>query len=336
MRGTVRNGAVAGLVAAAAVALFFLLVDLFAGEPLRTPAYLAGRALGLGETEQAGVGFIALYTLLHFGVFVAVGVFVAWMLDRMRVPPFTPLGLVVGVLLFDLTFYGALLTRGVDILAYLGWPAFLAGNLLGGLVLMGWLDWRDERTVTFGELLRGHRVVREGIIAGLIGAVVVALWFLIVDVTSREFFFTPAALGSAVFHGARGVGEVEITPFTVAGYTLLHIGAFLLVGLLAAALATHAERHGVLLLAGVLLFVTFETLFLGLTAIAASWLLAALNGWTILGANLIAAVAMGWYLWRAHPGLRTQIGRDVEESEFGRRPMDSGVTPAATQPLGRR
>ena len=31
---------------------------------------------------------------------------------------------------------------------------------------------------------------------------------------------------------------MQITAFTVAGYTLLHIGAFLLVGLLAAALAT--------------------------------------------------------------------------------------------------
>lgn len=316
MRGAVREGAVAGLVAAAAVAIFFLLVDLFAGEPLRTPSYLAGRALGLGDGENASAGFVAVYTLFHFGAFLVVGMLVGWLLERMRVPPFTPLGLVVGVLLFDLSFYAALLVRGVDILEYLGWPAFLAGNLIGGLVLMGWLDWRDERTIGFGELMRAHTVVREGLIAGLIGAVVVAVWFLIVDVTSREFWFTPAALGSAVFHGARGVGEVEVSALTVAGYTFIHIAAFLLVGLLAAALATHAERHGVILLAGVLLFVTFETLFLGLTAIAASWLLAALNGWTILGANLIAAVAMGWYLWRAHPGLRTQLGRDVEEADF--------------------
>lgn len=329
MRGAVREGALAGLVAAAAVAIFFLLVDLIAGEPLRTPAYLAGRALGLGDGENAGIGFIALYTLFHFGAFVLVGMMVSRLLERMRVPPFTPLGLVVGVLLFDLTFYAALLARGVDILAYLGWPAFLAGNLIGGFVLMGWLDWRDERTIGLGEILRAHRVVREGLIAGLIGAVVVALWFLVVDVTSREFWFTPAALGSAVFHGARGVGEVEVTALTVAGYTLIHVGGFVLVGLLAAALATHAERHGVLLLAGVLLFVTFETLFLGLTAIAASWLLAALNGWTILGANLIAAVAMGWYLWRAHPGLRAQLGRDVEEAEFAKASSAERIPPAA-------
>ena len=316
MRGPVREGAIGGLVAAAAVAIFFLLIDLIAGEPLRTPAYLAGRALGLGEDDNAGAGLVAVYTIFHFGVFVAVGMLVGWLLGRLRVPPFTPLGLVVGVLLFDLAFYTALLARGIDILAYLGWPAFLAGNLIGGLVLMGWLDWRDETTKSFAGLMRAHAVVREGLIAGMIGAVVVALWFLVVDVTSREFWFTPAALGSAVFHGARGVGEVEVTALTVAGYTLLHFGAFLLVGLLAAALATQAERHGVILLAAVLLFVTFETLFLGLTAIAASWLLAALNGWTILGANLIAAVAMGWYLWRAHPGLRTQLGRDVEEADF--------------------
>jgi hypothetical protein len=93
----------------------------------------------------------------------------------------------------------------------------------------------------------------------------------------------------------------------------------MLVGMIAAALATHAERNGVIILAAVLLFVTFETLFLGLAAIAASWLLAALNGWTILGANLVAAVAMGWYLWRAHPGLKGALNRDVEEQDFAHR-----------------
>ena len=46
---------------------------------------------------------------------------------------------------------------------------------------------------------RQHRVIREGLIAGLSAAFVVALWFLAIDVTQGRVFFTPAALGSAVF-----------------------------------------------------------------------------------------------------------------------------------------
>ena len=196
---------------------------------------------------------------------------------------------------------------------------------------MGWLDWKSDQTLSWGGALGRHQLVREGLIAGLIGAVVVALWFAIVDMTTREAFFTPAALGSAVFQGARGVGEVEISALTVAGYTILHVASFMAVGFIAAYLATHAERNGVVILGAVLLFVTFETLFLGLSAIAASWLLAALNGWTILGANLVAAVAMGWYLWRAHPGLRAQLGSQVEERDF--EPAAIGRQPSA---LGER
>lgn len=312
MADSIRRGAVAGLIAAAAVAVFFMVLDAIVGEPMRTPTYLAGQVLGMGE----GAGAVALYTVLHFLVFTLIGVFIAALLERTRIPPVILLGFVVGVLLFDLVFYLTLVVRGVDILEYLGWPAFLAGNLVGGLALMGWLDWKSDDTLSWGDFVGRHQLVREGLITGFIGAVVVALWFAVVDLTTREFFFTPAALGSAVFQGARGVGEVEISAMNVAGYTILHVLSFIAVGLIAAYLATHAERNGVVILGAVLLFVTFETLFLGLSAIAASWLLAALNGWTILGANLVAAGAMGIYLWRAHPGLRAQLGSDVEEKDF--------------------
>src|SRR5207244_2367183 len=42
------------------------------------------------------------------------------------------------------------------------------------------------------------RILREGFIAGLIGAGAVALWVLIVDVIAGRPFFPPGSLGSAV------------------------------------------------------------------------------------------------------------------------------------------
>jgi len=54
------------------------------------------------------------------------------------------------------------------------------------------------------------RIMREGFIAGLIGAGAVALWFLIVDVIAGRPFFTPAMLGSAVFWGVRDPAQVGI------------------------------------------------------------------------------------------------------------------------------
>ena len=45
-------------------------------------------------------------------------------------------------------------------------------------------------------------VLREGIIAGLIGAAVVAVWFFVYDIARGHPFRTPTLLGSFVFFGA--------------------------------------------------------------------------------------------------------------------------------------
>ena len=68
----------------------------------------------------------------------------------------------------------------------------------------------------------GQRIVREGFIAGLIGATLVATWFLLVDLVAGRPFFTPAMLGDALFWGVRdpaGVSQV-----TVRGETLAELG----------------------------------------------------------------------------------------------------------------
>ena len=57
------------------------------------------------------------------------------------------------------------------------------------------------------------RIMREGFVAGLIGAAAVALWFLVVDLVGGNAFFTPSMLGSAVFWGMRDPALVEVNFF---------------------------------------------------------------------------------------------------------------------------
>ena len=102
----------------------------------------------------------------------------------------------------------------------------------------------------------------------------------------------------------------------VIGYTVLHVGAFLVTGFIASALISEAEKDPPMLLGLILLFVTFEVLFFGLIAIMASWLLDSIRWWTILVANLIAASAMGLYLWREHPSLRAELRKPLEEESY--------------------
>lgn len=308
--GTVSRGVVAGILGAAAMALWFLVIDGARGQPFRTPAFLAASLLG-GEEVEMSVGRIALYTLIHFGAFILVGIAVSWLLQKLHVVPSILLGLVLGFLLFDVVFYFSVVVTGENVVQLLGWPEVLAGNLLAGVALMGFLHLVGAaRPVTWWETLAEHEVVREGIVTGLIGAVVVAAWFLLFDLVQGEPFFTPGALGSALFLGAGELDAVVVDWVTVAGYTVLHFGAFIVTGLIASAIVTEAESTPPIILGAVLLFVTFEAFIMGLLAIAAQFLLGALAWWTILGGNILAAMAMGWYLWHRHPVLRRILMED--------------------------
>lgn len=322
-RSAVVRGAIGGVIAATAIVLFFLLVDLVQGEPLHTPAFLSSVLLGRDAATPA-VGSIVLYTVLHYAVFVALGAGVAWALERARARAALVLGVVLGFLLFDVVFYASIWLTGVNVVRELGWPSFLAGNLLGGLVLMGYLARAEpDRRRTWGELLREHSVLREGLIAGLIGAVVLAGWFFVTDLALGRLLFTPAALGSALFHGVGDASAIDYSVATVLGYTLLHVATFLLVGLVVAALVEQSEEHPSLLLALVLLFVTFETLVVGLIAIVAAWLLDQIAWWVIAVGNLLAAAAMGIYLWRRHPRLTGELQRAEQTAAAGSKGVES-------------
>ena len=63
-----------------------------------------------------------------------------------------------------------------------------------------------------------HSPLREGVLAGMIGAASVALWFLTVDSIAGRPFFTPAVLGASIFDllGA-GFGGVRIIRLSRSG-----------------------------------------------------------------------------------------------------------------------
>jgi hypothetical protein len=164
--------------------------------------------------------------------------------------------------------------------------------------------------------LRG--ILRDGFVAGLIGAGAVALWFLIVDLVAGHAFFTPAMLGGAVFWGLRDPTHVSIAFPTVVGYTMIHVLAFSLVGIVAAFLAYEVELFPNTLFIVAVFFAAFEFGFYIILAVLAHPLLGALTWWNVAIGNAIAAMGMGYFLWRAHPGLRRQLA----DHPLGE-PMDS-------------
>jgi hypothetical protein len=302
----------AGFLAGAVLIVLFFFYDLIQGEPLATPSFLSGAILGQGAVETAPLR-IAAFTAAHFATFVILGIIAAVVTDVTGVPRNVLVGIVYGLFGCSVVFYVALIMSGAAILEAPTWPAVFFGNVVAGVVMLGYLRWAGPEEGVTGVLghLAGRTVVREGLAVGLLGAGVVALWFLVVDSVVGRPLFTPAALGSALFHGASAAENVIVSVGTVVGYTMFHVSAFLVVGLVASALVTQVEKFPPLAFGLLLLFVVFETFFVLIAAMLGAWLMRELAWWSVLMGNVLAAGSMGAYLWKAHPNLRERLRDDV-------------------------
>ncbi len=150
-------------------------------------------------------------------------------------------------------------------------------------------------------------VLREGVIAGLIGAAVVALWFLIYDTWRGRPFFTPALLGTTIFYGVTAPASVEIGAGPVIGYTLLHVLAFVGIGIVAACMMVASEREPAVFVAFVTLFGVFEVFFFVVLRTLSHETLGALGWWAVLAGNFLASIGMLWFLVRGHPELPSAL-----------------------------
>lgn len=327
-----RDGLVAGLLAGLTVAAFFLVVDALQAQPLTTPRFLAGALFSGGEAE-AGLLLVAAFTVVHLAAFAVIGG-AALLLFRLTELPLNPLtGGVYGVFVCTVLFYGSLVTTGTEVLAAPTWPAVLSGNLLGGVVLGTYLHWTGPEPGVTGlaRHLEEHTVLREGLVSGLLGAAVVAVWFLLLDGLFRQPLFTPGALGSLLFHGAASPEGVRLTSATVWGYTVVHVAAFLLFGMVISALVAQADRTPSFIFGVLLLGVVFEVFFVVMVASLGTWVLEEFAWWSVLGGNLLAALSMGGYLWGRHPDLRRRVmNGDVWADEAG--PPPGPGSPASTGP----
>lgn len=156
-----------------------------------------------------------------------------------------------------------------------------------------------------------NRTVREGIVGGLLAAGAVAVWFLVLDVVHGHPFGTPIRLGETVASFFGGTGGASSTLY-VLGYTVFHVLAFCLAGIVMSAVVNKAEEEPSILFGLLILFVAFEIAWYGMTAILArDDAYGPLAWYQVMIANLVAAAVMGVYLFRKHPLLAGRAHRAV-------------------------
>jgi len=73
-------------------------------------------------------------------------------------------------------------------------------------------------------------IALDGLFAGMIGALAVAIWFLILDILSGRPLYTPALLGTVLLHGGKAAASgITIAPMEIAAYTAFHFLTFMAV-----------------------------------------------------------------------------------------------------------
>jgi hypothetical protein len=164
---------------------------------------------------------------------------------------------------------------------------------------------------------RPGKLLTRGLITGLFGAAAVALWFFFLDFSDGHPFRTPAALGSALLFGVSKAEAMQVSVGVVAAYTFVHVIAFALAGTVFVAIAEQVERSSSLVLLTIPCAIALEAIVVTGLALGADWVLGTLGVWSVLVANLLAVLSMGWYVWRTHPTLRhgersrPDVGREV-------------------------
>ena len=142
-------------------------------------------------------------------------------------------------------------------------------------------------------------VCLDGVIAGLIGAAIVAIWFLFMDAVTRLPLYTPTVLGEGLLLREQGlasnVGEQASLKLTLM-YSGVHGLVFMVLGVIAAYLLLLSKKKlhlGIVLIA---LFAVLELGFVGSAFFVAKPVLDELAWPIVLTGNFLAAAGMACYL----------------------------------------
>jgi hypothetical protein len=142
-----REGFVAGIIGAATIAIWFLVVDTIEGRPFHTPTLL-GTAFfkpGAGLTSPGplppSVEMVLVYTWVHGLVFCAIGGVAAWLLAMSEGNPNLGFGILLLAVVFEFGFLVVAVLFAEVILQRLAWQSILIGNLLAGGTMAAYF-WR--------------------------------------------------------------------------------------------------------------------------------------------------------------------------------------------------
>ena len=141
-----KRGAVAGLLGAATVAVWFFILDIVAGHPLQTPAALGSSVLFGKSAIEMSARVIIAYTVFHFAAFLVAGLLFVWITERIERRPSFMLFALLFVILGEALAVATLASYAQWGLGSLGVWSVTIANILA-IAVMGWYIWATHPTL---------------------------------------------------------------------------------------------------------------------------------------------------------------------------------------------
>ena len=138
------EGLITGILGAATIALWFLLLDTINGRPLYTPTVLGtalfrhGGAAAL-DTVAVSLELAALYTVVHVLIFSAIGNVASELLAIAQRYPEVGFGILLLFVIFEFAVTVSPILFAGPLVCALTWPALLVANLLATAAMAGYL-----------------------------------------------------------------------------------------------------------------------------------------------------------------------------------------------------
>ena len=153
----IAEGVLAGIVAASAVAVVILAVDLVAGSAFRTPRQLGGMLLRLAGaapgTVSDGTTALALYTLFHFVAFMVAGIIAASIVQVTIKQPVALLLFVILFFAFQVAFTGFVTVVGVQSETAITPVQVALGNVVASVAMALFFRARHPKLRRLGKVL---------------------------------------------------------------------------------------------------------------------------------------------------------------------------------------
>jgi hypothetical protein len=138
------EGTYVGAIGAATVAVWFLILDLIQGHPLRTPSVL-GQVLLFGQSTPSlttiHFGAVIAYTAVHFGAFLLFGIGLCRLIRWAARESVVRYALLQVFLVFEVLFYGLLMLVSEATRELFPFWTVLTANTLAALAMGAYL-WR--------------------------------------------------------------------------------------------------------------------------------------------------------------------------------------------------